>query len=57
MTLRMVQVGPAARGGQEPPQQLHAVLGVQHLGVELHAVQLPGRVLGRGDRGGRRSAP
>ena len=34
---------PAAGRGQEPAQHDHAVLGVQDLGMELHAVQLPVR--------------
>ncbi len=45
----------AAGRGQEPAQHGLAVLGVQHLGVELDAVQAPAGVLGGGHRGGRRS--
>ena len=37
----------APRGREEPAQHLHAVLGVQHLGMELHAVEPPARGLHR----------
>ena len=42
---------PAARAlEQEPLEHLPPVLGVQHLGVELHAVERPARVLERRHR-------
>ena len=50
MTPRMVQVGAAARRGQEPAQHGLAVLGVQDLGVVLDPVQPPAGVLGGGHR-------
>ncbi len=43
--------GPAARRVEEVLEHLLAVLGVQHLGVELHAVEAAPGVLEGGDRG------
>jgi hypothetical protein len=55
--LTIVQVGPAAGGlEQEALQHLLAVLAVQHLGVELHAVQPAAGVLERRHRRLRRRA-
>ena len=47
---------PAACGAQEVLQQPHALIGVDDLGVKLHAVQAARRILERCDRsrGGRR---
>src|SRR5437870_6707665 len=41
--LKKKPVLAAPRGREEPAQDLHAVLRVQHLGMELHAVQRPAR--------------
>ena len=50
--LTIVQVGPAAGDvEQEVLEHLLAVLGVQHLGVPLHAGEPAVEVLERGDRG------
>ena len=58
MTLAIVQVG-AQTGDlvEEVLEHRLAVLGVQHLGVELHARQAASQVLERRDRGVRRCAP
>jgi len=55
MMLCIVQFWRPPRGREEPAQHLHAVLGVQHLGMELDAVEPPARGLHRRYRRRRRA--